>query len=292
MRSFKLHYELEVWLSSKGTWRRNREKAGQMVGNLMELQFINIYFLPDTDENDDDEDGDEAPSPDWGTLSRILRYLRRTVALWSSGDDCYAGVEEIQGLARVIHDHPMISQLTILGCNFENFGPWCSALATLPSLKSVTFGLHEPETQDQRVLVNPEPLTELLRTPALRSIAFEDFSFTSYTLCYAVANALEEGSSITDITFDCGCSFPDGGIAIITNALKTNATITNAQFYGDFDESFFNSLAVVLICNSTLQNLTLHAVTRAKVRWISSLFLSLGMNTALKSLTVGRQVGG
>jgi hypothetical protein len=260
------------------------DKVGQMVGNLMELQTITINFLPYTESDDDDDGGNF--SSDWQILTRILRYLRRKVELCSI-HDCEPEGEEIEGLARAMHGHPMISGFrSEMGFTFANFGPWCSNLATLSSLERVTLGLREPETEDQHSLVNPEPLKELLRAPALRFVTFDTFSFT-YALCHAVANALEEGSPVTDITLDSECSFPDGGRAIITNALKTNTTITNAQFsLDDFDEPFCNSLAAVLLCNSTMQNLTVYAATRAMGRWLSSTFLSLGMNTTLKSLSV------
>jgi hypothetical protein len=254
---------------------------GQIVGNLMELQTINIHFLPYSES----DDGNEAPSPDWEILARILRYLRRKVTLCSITDFYQPEVEEIQGLGRVIHGHPMISELSSLGCSFKNFGPWCSALATLPSLESVILGLREPEIEDQRLLVNPEPLTELLRAPALRFVVFYGFSFT-YALCHATAIALEEKSSITDIIF-ADCSFPDGGTAIIANALKMNTSVTNVRFLDDYDEPFCKTLAEVLLYNSTLQNLTMVAARRARGRGFSSIFLSLGMDdTALESLHV------
>jgi hypothetical protein len=158
-------------------------------------------------------------------------------------------------------------------------------LATLPSLESVEFGLQEPETEDQRALLNLEPFKELLRMPALRFVTFYRFYFTN-ELCHATADALESGSSITDIIFDYDCSFPDGGNAIIANAMKTNATATNVKFCGCCDEPFCNTLAAALLCNSTLQNLTLQLPAGANGRWLSSIFLSLGMNTTLKSLSV------
>jgi hypothetical protein len=75
-------------------------------------------------------------------------------------------------------------------------------------------------------------------------------------------------------------------VAIIVNALKTNATVTDIQISGDFDEPFYNTLAAALLSNSTLQNLSLHATTCGNGRWLSSIFLSLGMNTTLKNLFV------
>jgi hypothetical protein len=102
---------------------------------------------------------------------------------------------------------------------------------------------------------------------------------------HATANALEEGSQVVGIHFDKDCSFPYGGRAIIANALKRNASVTRIEF-SDFDEPLCNTLAAVLLSNSTLQNLTFHIATSASGKWLSSIFLSLGMNTALKSLNV------
>jgi hypothetical protein len=189
----------------------------------------------------------------------------------------------------------MISEFKFcdMGLISANFGAWCSALATLPSLERVTLDLEEPGTEDQLTLfgleepeteVNPEPLTELLRAPALRFVRFDNSSFIN-ALCHAVANGLEDGSSITNISFESSCSFPDGGKAIIANALKRNASVTSVDFDGD--ETFFNTLAVVLLSKSTLQNLIVYAATLARGRWFSSIFISLGMNTTLKSLTAG-----
>jgi hypothetical protein len=162
---------------------------------------------------------------------------------------------------------------------------WCSALTTLPSLEHVIFRLRETESEEQRVLRNLEPFKELLRAPALRFVKFDSFYFTN-ELCHATANALEEGSSITDIIFYYGCSFPDEGKAIIASALKTNSTVTDVQFLGDCNEPFCNALAAALLCNSALQNLTVCLLEGAGGRWLCPIFLSLGMNTTLKSLSV------
>jgi hypothetical protein len=259
------------------------DKVGQIVGNLMELRMIVIHFLPYHNNG-----GDEDRIPAWEILTRILPYLRRKISLFFPEEDFDAGVEEIQGLARAIHGHPMISKFDFpAGFTFANLGPWCSALATLPSLERAVFGLQEPETEEQRILLNVEPLKELLRSPALRSVRFIAFYFTN-ELCYAMTNALAEGSSITDIVFNSSCSFPDGGGAIIAKALKTNASVTNVEFSSYCDEPLCDTLAAVLLCNSTLQNLTMRLPEEnASGRWLSSIFLSLGMNTTLVSLSVG-----
>jgi hypothetical protein len=248
------------------------DKVGQIVGNLMELKTITISFLPSTDDEDDDDVGDEARIPTWETLGRILPYVQHKVSLYAYTDHD-AEVEEIRGLARAIRGNPMISKFSSeMEFTFENIGPWCSALTALPSLERVTFGLREPEREDQRVLLNLEPFKELLRTPALRVVRFARFHFTN-ELCHATANALEEGLSITAITFNNQCTFPDGGRALILKALKTNASVTDVQFLGDCDESVCNTLAAVLLCNSTLRNLTLWLPEASAVgRWLSSVF--------------------
>jgi hypothetical protein len=197
-------------------------------------------------------------------------------------------VKKCKVLDRVIHGHPMISELSsAMDFTFANVARWCSTLATLPYLERVSLGLREPETEDQLVLGNLEPLQELLWTPALRFVELNGFHFTN-TVCHAAATAFEEGSSISDITFDDFCTFPDGGgMAIIANALGRNETLTNVEFLRDCDEPFCNPLAAVLLCNTTLQSLTVNAETPGTCRWLSSVFLSLGMNTTLKSLSVG-----
>jgi hypothetical protein len=203
------------------------DKVGQIVGNLMELKEINIHFLPYS--VDDNNDGDEAHIPVWEIIARILTYVQRKISLYPA-EVYHPEVEQIRCLARVIHGHPMISGFTFpAGFTFANLGPWCSALTTLPSLERVTFGLREPEIEDLRVLLNLEPFMELLRTPALRYVRFALFHFTN-ELCHVLALALEVGSSITDITFDNQCTFPEGGRATIVNALKTNATVTDVGF--------------------------------------------------------------
>jgi hypothetical protein len=261
------------------------DKVGQIVGNLTKLEMLSIVFHPYIEEDDDSDHDDD--DPDWEILARILPYLRRKVELSSSTENYDATVEEIAGLARAIHGHPMISAFSSeMRLTLVNLASWCYALATLPSLESVVFSLREHHYE----LAHLEPfakvaLTELLRVPSLRFFLFYGFTFTN-TLCHATANAIEAGLSIVDITFDNRCEFPCGGRAIIANALKKNASVTNVKFLDDCDEPLCSTLAAVLLSNATLQNLTVHNSTRDSGRWFSSIFLSLGMNTSLKSLTV------
>jgi hypothetical protein len=226
--------------------------------------------------------------PNWEALTRILPYVQHKISLILSEDGCDEEVEEIQGLARAIHGHPMISEfISEVGFSFASLGPWCSALATLPSLRRAEFGLQEPEIEDQRIPgTSLEPLKELLRAPDLRFVTFNSFYFND-DLCHATAIALEGGSSIIEMVFCPNCTFPAGGTAIIANALKTNATVTDVDFLGDCDESICNTLTAVLLCNSTLENVRLQLPEEnASGRWLCPIFLSLGMNTTLKSLSV------
>jgi hypothetical protein len=55
------------------------DKVGHIVGNLMELKEIHIYFLPF--DGDDDYDDDDHIVPDWETLARILPYVRHKISL-------------------------------------------------------------------------------------------------------------------------------------------------------------------------------------------------------------------
>jgi hypothetical protein len=73
-------------------------------------------------------------------------------------------------------------------------------LASLSSLESVSLGSfpdQEIKTEEETTSENQEGLAALLRRPALRSAEFKRFVFTG-ALSQAVANALEEGSTITD----------------------------------------------------------------------------------------------
>jgi hypothetical protein len=79
------------------------DKVGQMVGNLTDLQMINISFLPYDDVEDD---GDEARMHDWEIISRIMRYLQHKVTVCSSIEDYHPEAEEVEGLAIAIHGLP------------------------------------------------------------------------------------------------------------------------------------------------------------------------------------------
>jgi hypothetical protein len=114
------------------------EEVDRKLGNLMEVEMIKINFLPYS--VDDNNDGDEVCIPKWEIMTRILTYVQHNISLFLAAEDYDAEVEDIQGIARVIHGNPNISAFSSsAGFTFANLGPWCSAL-TLPSLERVTFG--------------------------------------------------------------------------------------------------------------------------------------------------------
>jgi Ran GTPase-activating protein (RanGAP) involved in mRNA processing and transport len=99
---------------------------------------------------------------------------------------------------------------------------------------------------------------------------------------------LKEGSAVTSLKF-VEFSFPDGGSEKIASALKRNATLTHFFINSDnINEPFYDPMAASLLSNLTLQELTIVNTGRIKPSGVtvSPLFLALGMNTALKSLSV------
>jgi hypothetical protein len=88
------------------------DKVGQIVGNLTELNRIEINFYPyDVDVYDfyDDYSCFEVRRPDWEILIRILSHLRQKVRSTISFGLGFFGLplEQIQGFARAIYGHPM-----------------------------------------------------------------------------------------------------------------------------------------------------------------------------------------
>jgi hypothetical protein len=64
-------------------------------------------------------------------------------------------------------------------------------------------------------MVNFEHLTELLRKPALRFVRVSGFYFTN-ALCHATAYALEEGSSVTDISYFGGVCNSSSELSVVS----------------------------------------------------------------------------
>jgi hypothetical protein len=127
-------------------------------------------------------------------------------------------------------------------------------------------------------------MIKLLQSPLLRKFQFYSVNFTN-TLSQAVAEGLEELSEITDLSFY-GCSFPEGGGAVIASVLKTNTRLKCLDFFCETDEAFYEVLAAALLSNSTLQNLAFSTQGRSNCSRLSPLFLALQVNNELKKLNV------
>jgi hypothetical protein len=228
--------------------------------------------------------------PDWEIVARILGHVRNNIELVIRGNNTSTvdrwGTEDVRGLSRAIYGNPMIQKFEPgIAFPFESSGVLCSALATLPALDYVCLSHQEEFTE--LVLVNPEPLTELLRSPSLRFVVFRRFCFTR-ALSRAVADALREGSAITTLNILL-CSFSEGeSAAMIAIALKRNETLKHFWFRNTtFDEAFCDAMAVSLLTNSTLQDMTLVLPDDGNSSaWLPSVFLALGMNSGLKNLCI------
>jgi hypothetical protein len=195
------------------------DKFGQAVGNLHSLKAVHISTIDYHDEDNEGSDADEdeveppGPIPDWEILARILRHVRQNVTV-AIDDSRLRTMEEVQAFARAIHGHPTITSFYDRGTfPYESLDTLFSTLTTLPALESVSFGAPKVRQVDESTLAYPESLTELLRVPTLRFVRFKNFSVTR-ALCQATANALMEGTTVTNLVFF-ECSFSAGESAAI-----------------------------------------------------------------------------
>jgi hypothetical protein len=267
------------------------DKLGQAVGNFQELRRLHIgthheiyhaYY------------GEAVPVLDWEILAGIFRHVRQRIRLitttrlsaWARLSAWRA--ENVRSFARAIRGHPTIICFDD-GADFpgESKGALYSALATLPALESIRLGYPYIRQVDEITLANPESLTELLRVPSLRSVSFDHFSFTP-ALCQASANAFMEDMAITNIEFR-SCSFSTLECAVMmANGLSRNTSVTHIEVESPLHDALRNALVVALPSNSTLLHLSLcggyiHNTNMS----LSPVFLALGENTGLKSLSVG-----
>jgi hypothetical protein len=134
-------------------------------------------------------------------------------------------------------------------------------------------------------LARPESLTELLRVPSLRFVHFNFFSFTP-ALFQATANALMEGMAVTKLKFT-ECSVSDeASSAILANGLIRNTSVISISVQCFDPRALFDALAAALPSNSTLQHLKLDQHYIEGPDPLLPVFLALGQNTGLKTLTV------
>jgi hypothetical protein len=289
------------------------EKVAEGIGNLQALRKISIRESIIVDD-----EGDFLPSfaPDWEILACIFRRLRRGIQLnvkdgsmlWHwvvpnpEGPPNYAelndrarNLERMQVFTGVIHEQAMVTGFTIGHCfPFHCFDTLCCTLLTLPALENVSFSHMYRNGQDMEEGQSLESVVQLLQSPALRQVKFYSVSFSN-SLHQVIAKALKDRSEITDLHF-CGCSFLDGGGTAIVSALTTNTTLKCLEFDSFVDvftnrvfpvneKVFYDTLAKVLLSNSTLQELAISTPGRDCL-WLSPLFLALEVNTVLKVLRI------
>jgi hypothetical protein len=266
--SFNVGQEERVW-----------ERVGEGIGNFQALTNIDICSAAhDTDV-----------IPDWGRLTCILRHVRQSVTINIEGfyQWYHMGPEEILPFVQAIHGHPTITSFEggdVMQFPNESMSMLYSALATLPALESVHLNTQEPD-DGVSTLANPETLTELLRVVALRSVKFSGYDFTR-ALCQATANALTEGTEITDLIFKY-CSFSDGECAaMMANGLSRNTSVTSLQVEeSSVDEALSCAVAAAVVSNSTLRHISYWA-SGGWLPNVSPIFLALGKNTGLSTLLI------
>jgi hypothetical protein len=252
------------------------DKLGQAIGNLQALKSISILTPNNHKENED------LPNSDWEKLVRILSQVRQKTEVKIVGDRSW-NAEESRLVAQAIHGHP-----TIVGFTQDTFLPYgsldvlYSALATLPALESIS--LLQRTAEHESTLVHPESLTELLRLPSLRSVCFDRFNFTP-ALCQATANALMEGTAITDLAFIL-CSFSgEESATMMATGLSRNTSLSDIKVNSSRDQVLFGVLATALPSNSALQSLELWEDGNDDPEW-SPVLLALGRNARLKHVSV------
>jgi hypothetical protein len=150
--------------------------------------------------DDDGDDSEVADSLYWQALNGVLGRLRHSIGLrlvgkyWKDIDfTIFAVAMEGVSTIRTFHSSNFVS------C--ESGSTLMSALASLPSLENVTLGSFHVDTDVGRAS-ELRGLTNLLKSPSLRSIEFSNFIFTRVR-SLALLAAFEEGSFVTNLRFTC-----------------------------------------------------------------------------------------
>jgi hypothetical protein len=280
------------------------DKLGQAIGNLQALGELHIR-TPNYHDDDDSVDYDSdynfwrdddevvpIPDPDWEILARILSHVRQKITLTVNDENPVSTwrVEDSRSFARAIHGHPTITGFEASDIfAYEDMDALYTVLATMPALESIELSSLRIRPDDESALAHPESLTELLRVPSLRSVSFYRFYFTR-ALCQATANALIEGTAVTELKFK-ECAFPAGECAaIMASGLSRNTSVSHINVMFPADQALFDALAAALPLNSMLQDLSLILFSSSDdpsthFDW-SPIFLALGKNTGLKTLKV------
>jgi hypothetical protein len=255
------------------------DKVGKAIGNLQALERLSFQCFG--------QDGEDLATSAWEILARILRHVRQKITLSIDGLRRW-NVEESRLFDRAIRGHPTITGFEH-GKDFayKSLDFMYSVVATLPALESIRLcGCNQVTTpEDESARAHPEILTELLRVPTLRSVSFDNFIFT-LALCRATANALMEGTAITNLKL-IGCSFiVEGCAAMMANGLKRNTSVLHIEVVTLRDQVVFDALATALPLNSTLRRLDLCSHESDNNTHSSLILLALGKNRGVKELSL------
>jgi hypothetical protein len=268
------------------------DKVGQAIGNLQALKTLRISTHG---YNEDDDDYEDLPSPDWEILARILSHIRQKVKvdLETDDDEYWWDAEESRSFARVIHGHPTITGFADSSGVFpyEAWDVLYSALATLPALESIALSNRGLNQQHELHLADPESLGRLLRVPSLRYVFFSQFYFT-HALWRATVNALVEGRVVTKLEFD-ACSFAalqvDWSPIFLALGKNKGLKTLKVDMNGWTEESLCTAMQNGLAMNETLESLDLNGfrLRNSNAHLGSRAFSFLRTNKVLKSLVVG-----
>jgi hypothetical protein len=254
------------------------KKIGKGLANLKSLEhFIVKIALSNENSEEETNAGEPMHRADFGILSHVLPYLRQIFSVMISTPSVMRQ-REVHALA-----HLTIKEFD-RGCDFpvDTLHLILSALATLPSLEVAILGNDLSENSHLKL---PEAMKNLMLSPSLREVYFEEFTF-SRRLCLALGDALQGGSNVALLRFET-CSFPEGASHRVARALKQNTTLTTFILSGIFSQAFYDAFAAALLINTTLTDLELEIPDdEAEAALMTPVFLALGMNKGLKKLTI------
>jgi hypothetical protein len=214
---------------------------GEGFGNLEALRVLTIRLeYGRRDERDDyEDDPDVAGSLYWQAFADALGRVRHPIEVRLDEESCdnmyfTKFAVAIQGVS------------TIRTFRSGEDVPWedadilMSALASLPSLENVILGCFYYE---RRPPAGEFPgLTNLMKSPSLRSIEVSELPFTS-GLSRAMLAAFEEGSFVTDLRLsDCYLGYEGddraGAILALVQALQRALSLKTLSLVGDNIHAF------------------------------------------------------
>jgi hypothetical protein len=278
---------------------------GEVVGNLEALQRLTIYLIYGSRNNrTEHEDPEVAESLYWQAFAGVLGRVRHPIELRLYGQ--FFGDTFLHNFAAAMQGASTIRTFR----SGQEVVPWeksdilMSALASLPSLENVTLESFDYD-EDLPPTGGFPGLTNLLKSPSLRSIEFSGIKFTRH-VSWALQAAFEEGSFVNNLRFtDCGCMGDDltdklvyedannqisSTLLALVQTLQRNSSVKTLSLVGnDFRGLFCDGISTTLLVNTTLVDLTLLVEWTGQEeggRWLQSLFIAVRINTSLKSLAV------